>query len=165
MMNSATKSLIDLFKGHPNLNLLPTVQIKAASVAAFADLDNLHSGLSYGPGLGHEPLRQQLASWLTRFYKPQSPIPQQRICITGGASQNLACVLQVFSDPVFTKVWMVSPVYYLACRVFEDNGFCNRLRSVPEDEEGIDIDFLNDELCKSDKKENTQGNVRPVWIT
>lgn len=160
-----TKSLIDLFRGHPNPNLLPTTQIKAASVAAFADLDNLHSGLSYGPGLGHEPLRKQLAGWLTRFYKPQSPIPHQRICITGGASQNLACVLQVFSDPVFTKVWMVSPVYYLACRVFEDNGFCNQLRSVPEDEEGIDIAFLSGELRKSDEKQNAQGNVKPVWMT
>lgn len=60
---------------------------------------------------------------------------------------------------------MVSPVYYLACRIFEDNGFCNRLRSIPEDQEGIDVDFLRDELRKSDELENRFGNVRPVWMT
>lgn len=164
-MKNVSKPLIDLLKGHPNVNLLPTSQIKAASVAAFADLSNLHSGLLYGPDLGFEPLRQQLAGWLTLFYKPQTKIPHQRICITGGASQNLACLLQVFTDPVFTKVWMVSPVYHLACRIFEDNGFSSRLRSVPEDEEGIDIGFLRERLRRSDEHEDSQRNVRPVCTT
>lgn len=163
-MNGTTssKTLINLFNGHPNPTLLPTSQIKAASVAAFSNLDVLHSGLSYGPDLGYEPLRQQLATFLTQFYSPHKPTSSKRICVTGGASQNLACVLQVFSDPLFTKVWMVSPVYYLACRVFEDHGFHSRMRAVPEDEEGINIAFLREELQKSDEKENAQGNVRPV---
>lgn len=61
----------------------------------------------------------------------------ERICVTGGASQNLACVLQVFSDPLFTRVWMVAPSYFLACRIFEDAGL--RINAVGEGEEGVDL--------------------------
>lgn len=43
---------------------------------------------------------------------------------------------------------MVAPSYYLACRIFEDAGFHGRLRAVPEDEEGIDIDYLEAEISK-----------------
>lgn len=44
---------------------------------------------------------------------------------------------------------MVSPTYYLACRIFEDGGFAGRLRSVPEDEEGVDIEYLAREMQQS----------------
>jgi len=64
----------------------------------------------------------------------------ERICITGGASQNLACVLQVFSDPVRTRVWMVAPSYFLACRIFGDSGLV--VRAVGEGDEGVDLEGL-----------------------
>jgi DNA-binding transcriptional MocR family regulator len=71
----------------------------------------------------------------------------ERICITGGASQNLACALQVFTDPGVTRaIWMVAPCYFLACRIFEDAGFAGRLRAVREDEEGIDLIWLEREI-------------------
>ena len=100
---------------------------------------------------------------LTQFYQPPSQIPAERICITGGASQNLACILQVFSDPLFTRnVWMVSPTYFLACRIFEDSGFHGRLRSVPEDEEGVDIEYLRKALHQSEMEARAEGNTQPV---
>ena len=100
---------------------------------------------------------------LTQFYQPSSQISAERICITGGASQNLACILQVFSDPLFTRnVWMVSPTYFLACRIFEDSGFHGRLRSVPEDEEGVDIEYLRKALHRSEMKAQAEGNTKPV---
>jgi hypothetical protein len=43
---------------------------------------------------------------------------------------------------------MVASTYFLACRIFEDGGFRGRLRAVPEDEEGIDLNFLQQELEK-----------------
>ena len=95
-------------------------------------------GLCYGPDPGFQPLRESIQKWTGEFFGSgeQSEVAAgvglnvegegekigDRICITGGASQNLACVLQVFSDPVFTKVWMVAPCYFLACRIFEDSG-------------------------------------------
>ena len=57
---------------------------------------------------------------------------------------------------------MVSPAYFLACRIFEDSGFHGRLRSVPEDLEGVDIDFLAREISRSEQKAMAEGNLRPV---
>ena len=57
---------------------------------------------------------------------------------------------------------MVSPTYFLGMRIFEDNGFHGRLRSVPEDEEGIDIEYLRKALRKSEEKAGAEGNTRPV---
>lgn len=156
------KASINLLRGHPNPTLLPTTHIKAASLAAFSNADALRSGLAYGQNAGYEPLRKGLAGWLTEFYQPQEPISPLRLTITGGASQNLACILQTFSDPLYTAVWLVSPVYFLACGIFEDNGFHGRMRSVPEDDEGIDIEFLKQKLAESDTVAIDKGAVKPV---
>lgn len=162
-MNGSSQRLINLLRGWPNPALLPVAQIKAATASALSDPDISTPGLLYGPDAGYEPLRQQLALWLTSFYQPSQPIAPERICITGGASQNLACILQVFSDPVYTRhVWMVSPTYFMACRIFEDSGFCGRLRSVPEDNEGIDIEYLVREIQKAEKEAESKGNIEPV---
>jgi DNA-binding transcriptional MocR family regulator len=88
-------------------------------------------GLSYGPDEGFQPFRENIQRWTGRFFgsggaekavQDEHEKVGDRICVTGGASQNLACVLQVYSDPVYTKVWMVAPCYFLACRIFEDSG-------------------------------------------
>lgn len=84
-------------------------------------------GLCYGPDPGYQPLREGIERWNERFFGGEKGEGEEgkigdRICITGGASQNLACVLQVYSDPVYTSVWMVAPCYFLACRIFEDSG-------------------------------------------
>lgn len=159
----ASKTLINLFKGWPNPNLLPAAQIKGAANAALSDSEIVTPGLLYGPDEGYGPLRQQVARWLTAFYQPTEQIGFERICISGGASQNLARILAEFSDPIFTRnVWMVSPTYFLACRIFEDAGFHGRLRSVPEDDEGIDIGFLREQIQKSEQKARADGNEMPV---
>lgn len=162
-MNGSSKALINLMRGWPNPALLPLSQITAATMSALSDPAVAIPGMLYGPDAGYEPLREQIATWLTHFYEAPQAISPKRICITGGASQNLACVLQMFTDPVYTRrVWMVSPTYFLACRIFEDSGFHGRLRSVPEDEEGIDIDFLRDALRVSEKEASLEGNNEPV---
>lgn len=50
----------------------------------------------------------------------------------------------------------------LAFRIFDDSGFSNKLRAVPEDEQGIDIDFLQKEIKKSEEKAIKDGNNEPV---
>lgn len=57
---------------------------------------------------------------------------------------------------------MVSPTYFLACRIFEDNGFAGKLRAVPEDEDGIDISFLRKEMQKSEERAKAEGNGERV---
>lgn len=107
--------------------------------------------LQYGPDEGYGPLRTEIAKWLADFYS--APADDSRICITGGASQNLACALQVFSDVQYTKaVWMVAPCYFLGCRIFEDNGFAGRLRAVREDAQGVDLDYLERGLQNMDSE-------------
>lgn len=119
--------------------------------------------LSYGPDPGDSRLRKNVASWLTNFYQPTDPIAEDRICITGGASQNLACLLQVFTDPVFTRnIWVVAPAYMLSFRMFEDAGFHDKLRAIPEDNEGIDIEYLRQQIKKSEAKAKVDGNDLPV---
>lgn len=163
--NMATRSQtqIDLFKGWPNPGLLPPSRLKQASNAALSDPQVWAPGLAYGPDDGYLPLRQELAKWLTKFYQPKEAIDVERICVTGGASQNLACLLQTFTDPVYTRnVWMVAPTYYLACRIFDDAGFAGRIRGVPEDEEGININFLSEALQHSEERALSEGNSLPV---
>ncbi|KAI9831041.1 MAG: hypothetical protein M1819_005279 [Sarea resinae] len=162
-MMGSSKTLINLLRGWPNPALLPVSRIRPAAEAALSDPSVSTPGLLYGPDPGYEPLREQVAQWLTSFYDTREPILAERICITGGASQNLACLLQVFTDPIYTRnVWMVAPTYFLACRIFEDSGFHGKLRAVPEDEQGINLEILKDGLEKSEEKAQLQGNVKPT---
>jgi DNA-binding transcriptional MocR family regulator len=162
-MNGNSVALINLLRGWPNPGLLPHVQIKAAADRALSDPKVFVPGLLYGPDEGYGPLRDQLALWLTEFYNHKEAIRAERICITGGASQNLGCLLQVYTDPVYTRnIWMISPTYFKACPIFEDAGFGGRLRSIPEDDQGIDLDFLRKGLQQSEREAAAKGNMKPV---
>lgn len=152
-------SHINLQLGWPSPRLFPSEQLAAATIASLSNPDIAKSALIYGPDLGYAPFRESVAEWLTLFYQPPSgTIPIDRIAITGGASQNLASILQVFSDPNTTRrIWMVEPTYFLACTIFQDAGFAGRLRGVPENEHGIDIEFLKKELMKFEYEASQNG--------
>ena len=161
-----TPKPIDLLLGWPNPDLLPPKLLQHAATNVLLDSTAVTTPvLEYGADPGYQPLRRELALWLTKFYEPKDDIPYNRICISGGASQNLACILQTFTDPVYTRnVFMVAPAYYLACRVFTDSGFDGRLRGVPEDAEGIDLDFLEKALHDGEEDAIANGNTQPVHI-
>lgn len=165
-MVTSKKPLINLLKGWPNAALAPSNAVKTASNVVLSDLETSTLALRYGPDGGYEPLRVEIAKWLTAFYTPSTLIPSTQIAISGGASQNLARVLQGFTDPVYTRnVWMIAPTYFLACRIFEDGGFTGKLRAVPEDDQGVDIDFLRTKIKESEDKATKDGNTVPVCIT
>ncbi|KAL3460947.1 pyridoxal phosphate-dependent transferase [Aspergillus heterothallicus] len=167
-MSPTKSSPINLSSGFPSPSLFPLQQLNHATNTVLATPSIWHEGMIYGPDEGHFPLRKNVARWLSDFYYPDSTtssdsnatIEADRICITGGASQNLACLLQVYTDPVFTRnVFVVEPGYFLSFRVFEDAGFAGRLRGVPEDEEGIDLEFLEKRL-KEDELASTP-DIKP----
>jgi DNA-binding transcriptional MocR family regulator len=145
---------INLQLGWPSPYLFPASSILKGASAVLTDSSKIASGLIYGPDEGYVPLRKSIAEWLSSTYthSPASP-DHERICITNGASGNLANVLQKFTDPEYTRiVWMVEPSYFLACPIFHDAGFEGKLRGVPEDEEGLDIAFLRSSLQAVEKK-------------
>lgn len=149
---SAARKTINLMRGWPSPSLLPAPLLSAASQRLLADPAIYTPALQYGPDAGYQPLREGLARWLGRHYSVAAE--PERICITGGASQSVACVLQSFTDPAVTRaVWVVAPCYYLACPIFEDAGFKGRLRATPEDEEGIDLRALERKIQELAERE------------
>ncbi|CAI4213285.1 unnamed protein product [Parascedosporium putredinis] len=111
------ETTINLLRGWPAAELLPSKDLQKAAEELLSDPAESAVALQYGPDAGPTLLRDALALWLAKAYNVTPN--RNRICITGGASQNLACILQRFADPNFT-----------------------RLRAVPEDVEGVDVAYL-----------------------
>lgn len=151
--------MIDLFKGWPSPDLLPADLLLRVCQRVLTDPKLFVPSLLYGPDPGYQPLREAIAAWLSDYYSfPHASA--DRICISGGASQNLACILQVYTDPSYTRnIYMVAPTYHLVCRIFEDNGFAGALRAVPEDCEGVDIEYLERCLAANEEKAELMPNL------
>jgi DNA-binding transcriptional MocR family regulator len=161
---SPRKRRINLLRGWPAPELLPVGLLRDSCVELFEDPDVYIPALQYGPDPGPEELREELSHWLARTYNVAPDA--SRLCITGGASQNLARILQTFTDPHYTRaVWMVAPCYFMACPIFEDAGFAGRLKAVPEDAEGIDIEHLASRLRAMDSDNSPQPPVSSTSVT
>jgi DNA-binding transcriptional MocR family regulator len=153
------KTQIDLAQGWPATALLPTQRLKQAANDVLSNKSIFNDGLAYGPDEGYFPFRKNIANWLSQSYTPLHDITAERICITGGASQNLACILQVFTDPVQTqRIWLVEPCYHLSFRVFEDAGFSGRMVGISEDEGGMDVTALELALKQFESSEDASQN-------
>lgn len=57
----------------------------------------------------------------------------------------------------------MSPTYHLVSRIYDDSGFAKKLRAASEDDEGIDIGYLEEEMRKSEEAAVKEGNLEPVW--
>ncbi|KAH6967734.1 pyridoxal phosphate-dependent transferase [Ilyonectria sp. MPI-CAGE-AT-0026] len=147
-----TGKQINLQLGWPSPSLFPSAELNAGANSVLTDFNTASASLIYGPNRGYVPLRKELARWLgSQYHNDPQAIDEGRVCIAGGASQNLANTLLRFTDPTYTRcIWMVEPTYFLACPVFEDCGFIGKLRGVPEDNEGIDLDFLRAALVEAE---------------
>ncbi|MCJ1314112.1 hypothetical protein MMC25_007792 [Agyrium rufum] len=152
---------INLHWGKPAPDLLPSQELAKAAQTVFSDPAITVTSLQYGDNAGYKPLRKELSSWLSGLYGSEDNSDQ--ICVTGGASQGMANILQVLTDPLATRaVWMVAPCFYMACRIFEDAGFTGKLRGVHEGNEGVmDLDFLEREMVLVDSQERTELTSKP----
>ncbi|KAI1261075.1 PLP-dependent transferase [Xylariaceae sp. FL1019] len=172
---SGRQKPINLLRGWPATTLLPADALRTASQIALSEPKIWNPGLEYGPDSGYQPLREELAGWLDRFYNaPHQNLEEgsgtakagaENFSITGGASQSVACLLQSFTDPGETlAVWMVAPCYFLACQIFADAGFAGRLKAVGEDEEGVDLVALERSIldleAKTQKERSQAGEQR-----
>jgi DNA-binding transcriptional MocR family regulator len=154
-------SNINLQLGWPSPSLFPAAQLLQGASEVLTSEKKTASSLIYGPDAGYEPLRQSIAKWLSGIYGRGSHLTADRVCITNGASGNLDNVLARFTEPGYTRtIWMVEPSYFLACPIFVDNGFQGMMRGVPEDDEGLDIEFLRNGLKQADKSTTVDRPTR-----
>jgi aspartate/methionine/tyrosine aminotransferase len=75
--------------------LLPTQLLEKATHDVLKKKPIAYPAMCYGPDSGDPRLRKHVAQWLTKFYKPADAVWEERICISGGASQNLACLYEI----------------------------------------------------------------------
>lgn len=158
-MSSSPKHPINLIRGWPAPDLLPASLLSASAQRLLADEEAYVPALEYGPDPGYRPLREGLATWLAAHYGVTPDA--ERIIISGGASQNVAAIMQSFSEPTVTKaVWLVTPTYHLVCDIFADAGFAGRLRAFPEDEEGVDLEALEERIERLEAEERGKPQLK-----
>lgn len=137
---------IDLRKGSPAPELLPVGILNTSFNTIMRDQTALTRCLDYGPGAGDDHVRKTIAEWLCHRYSIAYP-DGERIAVTGGASQNISCILQCYTSVEYTQsIYLVAPTYHLVCDIFEDHGFSGRLQAVPEDGQGVEIALLKTKM-------------------
>jgi DNA-binding transcriptional MocR family regulator len=138
--------VIDLRKGSPAPELLPVEILTTAFNTIMRDRSVSSRCLDYGPGAGNDHVRKTIAGWLCRRYSLSNP-DSERIAVTAGASPNISCVLQCYTNLESTQaIYLVAPTYHLVCDIFEDHGFAGRLKAIPEDDQGVDVALLETKM-------------------
>lgn len=153
--------MINLFKGHPTDRLLPTEFVNEAVTSLLTrhrpedqDDEDRHP-LAYGTDPGSLSVRRTIAEWSARLLQEDDKIDPDCINLTNGASYGaaLALCLCTHSQSGYTKrAFLVSPTYFLINTVFLDAGFGGKLTAVEENEQGIDLQFLEAELTRLDQE-------------
>lgn len=96
----------------------------------------------YGPTVGHYPLRQFLANWLSqRGIHTQA----QTILITSGSQQGIDLLTKVFIEPG-DYIIMEEPSFLGAIGVFKTAGA--HILTIPIDQEGLRTDILEQILSR-----------------
>jgi DNA-binding transcriptional MocR family regulator len=131
--------IVELKAGHPDLALLPAAGLLQATQVILER--EAAQALSYGAEQGPDCLIQQLSGWLAHIEGAKSP--RERMMITGGASQALDMLCLLLTQPGDIAL-VPSPTYHLALRVLRDHQL--ELLSVPSDNEGLQVDALEETL-------------------
>lgn len=136
---TVNEDVIDLGIGHPGLSLLPVDLVGDSARAAFERGDPRM--LQYGYEQGAGEFREALAGFLERT--TGSPLAPGDLFVSGGVSQALDLLSSLFTRPG-DLVFVEEPTYFLSLRIFADHGL--RVRSIPTDAEGLDVDALTEAL-------------------
>jgi 2-aminoadipate transaminase len=109
--------------------------------------------LQYGPTEGNLKLREELKKWME---KDSIKVDINQILITNGSQQGLDLVGKVFIDPGDTII-VEMPSYIGGLQAF--NNYLANMEGVPQDEEGMRMDFLEEKL-----KELKNKGIYPKFI-
>jgi GntR family transcriptional regulator/MocR family aminotransferase len=130
--------------GFPDARIAP-LNAWVRECRAVIDSPRYHRSLMYGSGTGTETLRREMQRYLsdTRGLR----ISVSNLMITRGAQMAIYLAASLIIKPG-DEVIVGSPDYFLADLCFEQLGA--RLQRVPVDEEGIDVDAI-EQLCSTRK--------------
>jgi DNA-binding transcriptional MocR family regulator len=126
---------ISLARGIPAPECVPVEEL--AECARAAMLDDGATILSYGSAGGYAPLRRRIAE--------EHGVSQQRVVITNGSLQGFALLAQVLAAGG-ERVLVEAPTYDRPLRILGALGA--EVAPVPCDEDGLDVDALEAELCR-----------------
>jgi 2-aminoadipate transaminase len=109
--------------------------------------------LQYGLTEGENPLREEIAKWMSRG---KVSIKPENILITTGSQQGLDIVSKVLLDPD-DVVLMGLPSYIGGLQAF--NSYRAKMIGVPQDNDGMRMDLLEQVLAKL-----TKGSKKPKLV-
>jgi DNA-binding transcriptional MocR family regulator len=146
MLSRPCSRLIDLRKGHPKPANLPHQWLAKAARLAASRLDDTNEDsfrLGYSIGsFGSAHFLDSLARFLTESYS--SSVHGGALLTTNGVSHGLDLACNALTQPG-DVIWMESPSYFLAHRIFRDHHLT--VRSVPSDAYGLDCEALAEALA------------------
>lgn len=131
--------------GQPSADLLPVDLMRIAADDFLRSAQPIE--LNYGERQGDVRFLEKLAALLSDGYG--SAVAAESLFVTAGNSQALDFVCALFTRPGDTVI-VEEPSYFLAFQIFADHGL--NIVSVPVDEEGMDIDRLEQELRRTSPK-------------
>jgi 2-aminoadipate transaminase len=130
--------IISFAGGLPAPELFPLREFKEA--CNYVLTHQGQSALQYGPTEGYPPLKEFLADKMQRYGVPAEP---SNILLTNGSQQALDLIGKLFIDPG-TVLLSGSPTYVGAIQAW--NGYQARFVTVPLDDEGLQVDLIEDVL-------------------
>jgi 2-aminoadipate transaminase len=131
--------------GQPSADLLPVELMRIAADDFLRNAQPIE--LNYGERQGDIRFLESLAAFLSDNYG--STVTADSLFVTAGNSQALDFVCALFTRPGDTVI-VEEPSYFLAFQIFADHGL--NIVSVPVDNEGMDIDLLEQELRRTSPK-------------
>lgn len=135
------EGVIDFSVGHPNPSLLPMEAISAAASHRYINNGMNNLILQYGPRQGYPSFRKSLAAFLSQHYTYE--VDAEQLLITSGVSHGLDMVCKRLTKPG-DVVLVERPTYFLAQGIFDQNHLVTV--GVPTDEQGLDVDVLEEWL-------------------
>jgi 2-aminoadipate transaminase len=146
-----TPGLISLAAGLVDESSLPHEAVAEAAADVLAQLDAARAALQYGTTPGHGPLREKVLSHVCAAdgVRPaELNLSPDDVVITTGSQQLLYLLGEVLLDPgdlVITE----APSYFVFHGVLASKGV--RVRAVPLDDGGMDIDALEELLGRLER--------------
>lgn len=107
-----TPNLIYLSDGAPALEQIPVDRLRQAHAHAW---EEAHSILSYGESLGHQPLREIIAS---RMAGRGAAVGAEQVLVTNGSQQGLDLIARAMFDPGDVII-VEGPTYFGALQAFD----------------------------------------------